>query len=432
MHNLTYLLNHYGYIVLLVALTLELIAFPLPGELLMTYCGVLVNEHKLNWGLSILIATVGAIAGVTLSYLIGKILGVKFFKRYGHYVYMDEKELNRVSEWFNNFGNRLLLITYFIPGIRHITGYFSGITKISYREFAINSYLGAFLWAATFISIGKVLGPEWERYHRLITKYLLIASVIITVIFIILYLYKNYKYEIKQKTVYILEIGFKIFHSFGKIKAFILAIALSFLTFFALVIGIIQDFLAHEFNQFDELVQYLIGRIFNRDWNLIMSLFKNMVSLKWLILISAISATIVLVKGKDRLHEIKFLFFITAGAEFLSFILRLMFHRIGPSGFSINNIDKYTFPSHESLMAIVVFGFLSYIIIRHSKKAWLGFFCISISVIICLFIGLSMIYFRYQYPSDVAAGYEFGGLWLTLNLIILEVYRILPTIDFKG
>jgi len=31
------LFNNYGYIVLLIALILELIAFPLPGEILMTY-----------------------------------------------------------------------------------------------------------------------------------------------------------------------------------------------------------------------------------------------------------------------------------------------------------------------------------------------------------------------------------------------------------
>jgi hypothetical protein len=34
---ITGLFNHYGYIVLFVALTLELIAFPTPGETLMTY-----------------------------------------------------------------------------------------------------------------------------------------------------------------------------------------------------------------------------------------------------------------------------------------------------------------------------------------------------------------------------------------------------------
>jgi len=38
------LFNNYGYIVLLIALILELIAFPLPGEILMTYWGCVIYE----------------------------------------------------------------------------------------------------------------------------------------------------------------------------------------------------------------------------------------------------------------------------------------------------------------------------------------------------------------------------------------------------
>jgi membrane protein DedA with SNARE-associated domain len=431
LHNFTGLLDHYGYIVLVVALMLELIAFPLPGEVLMTYCGVLVSEYKLNWVLSILMATVGAVIGVTLSYLIGKTFGTKFFKKYGHYVHLDEKKLNHVSEWFDKFGNRLLLITYFIPGVRHITGYFSGITQISYKEFAFNSYLGAFIWTTTFISIGKILGPKWEKYHSLITKYLLVVSLIIAVVLVIVYVYKNNKFVIGQKTVYLLERGLKIFHSFGRIKVFILGITVAFLTFLVLVMGIIQDLLAHEFSQFDEVAKYLVIRIFNKDWNLIMNLFKNMASLEVLTFITIISAVMILIKGINKLHEIKFMVFTTIGAGLLDFILRLAFHRIGPLGSSINGSNKYTFPSYESLMAIVVFGFLSFVITRHSKKNWIKSISIFTSIIICLFIGLSMIYFGYQYPSDIIAGYEIGGLWITLNLILLEVYRILPTVDFN-
>ena len=42
LHSVIGLINHYGYIILFSALVLELIAFPLPGELMMTYCGFLV------------------------------------------------------------------------------------------------------------------------------------------------------------------------------------------------------------------------------------------------------------------------------------------------------------------------------------------------------------------------------------------------------
>ncbi len=71
MHSVIGLINHYGYIILFSALVLELIAFPLPGELMMTYCGFLVYQSKMNWIISILVATTGVILGITISYFIG-------------------------------------------------------------------------------------------------------------------------------------------------------------------------------------------------------------------------------------------------------------------------------------------------------------------------------------------------------------------------
>jgi membrane protein DedA with SNARE-associated domain len=149
---ITGLFNHYGYIVLYVALTLELIAFPTPGETLMTYCGFLVFQGKLNWGISIIVAVLGVISGITTSYFIGRSLGTPFFKKYGSYIHLGPERLDKTSEWFKKYGNGLLVITYFIPGIRHITGYFSGVTKIPYKKFALNTYVGAFIWTGTFIS----------------------------------------------------------------------------------------------------------------------------------------------------------------------------------------------------------------------------------------------------------------------------------------
>ena len=49
MYSVITLVNHYGYIILFSSLVLELIAFPLPGELMLTYCGFLVYQSKMNW-----------------------------------------------------------------------------------------------------------------------------------------------------------------------------------------------------------------------------------------------------------------------------------------------------------------------------------------------------------------------------------------------
>lgn len=425
---ITELLNQYGYIVLLVSLMLELIAFPLPGDVLMTYCGFLVNQHKLNWFLSIIIASSGTIIGVTISYFIGSVLGITFFKRYGQYIHLGPEKLDKISIWFNKYGNRLLVISYFIPGVRHITGYFSGITKISYKKFALNAYIGAILWTSTFISLGKVLGGNWEKYHSIITKYLIIGGLIISLIIIVIYLYRNYKQHIIEFTIRILKDAINTYHSFGKIKVAIAGVVVAFLGFFALVIGVIQDFLAHEFNQFDTIVAYLVKTIFTENWLYMMDSFDNITSLKVLISVTISIITLIIMRGIDKILEIKFVFLAIWGGEVLQTILRLIFRRLGPSDQLLIGTIKYTFPSNQSFMTIVAYGFLCFFILRYIKRNWIRTASVIITIIICFLGGLSPLFYQIQYPSDVYAGYVFGGVWLTLNIVLLEVYRILPKI----
>lgn len=225
---ITELLNHYGYIVLFFSLMIELIAFPVPGETLMTYCGFLVFQGKLNLVIGILASTFGVICGITISYFIGRILGNTFLKRYGSYIHLGPKQLEKTSKWFEKYGNGLLIVAFFIPGVRHVTGYFSGITKISYKRFALNAYIGALIWTGTFIFLGNTLGWQWNKLNGTIRKYSIILGIILIIALIFIYLYKNYKLRIT------------IFHSLGEKKIIIASTAVIFMALSIYIVFLIQ------------------------------------------------------------------------------------------------------------------------------------------------------------------------------------------------
>ena len=431
MNYLIGLVNHYGYIILFSTLVLKLIAVPFPGELLLTYCGFLVYESKMNWIVSILVATSGVILGVTITYFIGNKLGARFFEKYGSYIHLGPAQIEKTSKWFETSGNKLLILAYLIPGVFHIAGYFSGITKISYRKFALNSYFGALIWTTTFISLGKVLGPNWEKFHSSILKYLIIGSLIIALILIIIYIYKNRKTKVTEFTYKTLNAAMVTFNSMGKIKVAIAMIAGALLGFVALVIGLTQDYLAHEFDQFDTIVSYLVKAIFSKELSFGIGLFDNITSMKILIPLTMLMIIWIMMKNIDRFLEIQFLLIVIGGGKILQFILRHIFRRTGPSSLGLIGTIQYTFPSNQSLMSIVVYGFITFIIIRHAKKAWIGTALIFVTLLICMFSGLNPLFFQTEYPSDVYAGYIFGEVWLTLNIILLEVYRIIPKIQLE-
>lgn len=422
------LLINYGYIVLFFILMLELIAFPMPGELLMTYCGYLVYQNKLNYALSIIVAGLGASIGITFSYFIGKKLGNDFFEKHGHHVHLGPKRLEKASKWFKQYGNKLIIVAFFIPGVRHVTGYFSGIAKIQYKKFAFNAYIGAFIWAVTFISLGNQIGPQWDKYHRLITKYSIIISVIIGSIMSVIYVYKNHRYQIIEFILGLLGNGIKTFHSLGKIKVAILGIGITFLGLCGFLIGILQDFFANESSEFDDVVQFLVKQTFDNSFHYEMKVFKSLGSIYVFAFILLVTLAWIIVKKVNRRLEIKFVLFSVFGAFAFEKGLRMIFHRLGPMGTTINKTIKYTFPSPEAILSVVVFGFFAYMVVRHTKKLRFGTLSIAIAVNTCFLIGLSLIYFKTEYPTDVLAGYVLGGAWLSLNIVLLEIYRILPSI----
>lgn len=431
MQTIIELVNQYGYIILFGSLVLELIAFPLPGDFMMTYCGFLVYESKMNWILSILAATAGTIVGITISYFFGIKLGEGFFVKYGSYVHFGPDKLEKTSKWFKCYGNKLLLLAYFIPGVRHITGYFSGITEISYRKFALNAYIGALIWTSTFISLGKFLGSNWSEFHSYLKKYIVIGILIIVLFLIIIYTYKNHKTSITEFIYEALHKTMITFNSMGKIKILITLIAVALLGFFALLIGVIQDYWANEFNKFDTIISYLVGSIFTNKWSYWISLFNNITSIKILMPLTILVIIWIMIKDIDKFLEIQFLLSAILGGEILQFTLKHIFRRMPPSSIGQIETIQYSFPSNHSLMSIVAYGFITFIILRHGKKTLIRTTIIATAILICIFAGLNPLFYETEFPSDVYAGYIFGGVWLTLNIVLLEVYRIIPKIQSK-
>ncbi|MEF2968673.1 VTT domain-containing protein [Paenibacillus sp. M1] len=418
-HFMQQLMDQYGYLVLGTALTLELLALPLPGEVLMTYTGLLVFQGHLNWVISILIAGLGTSLGMTISYWIGFKLGKPFFNKHGSKFHLGPDKLEKTSLWFERYGNKLLLIAYFIPGVRHFTGYFSGVTRLSFRTYLIYAYTGAFLWTSTFISLGKTLGPKWEQFHHAITKYLIIAGFIAAVVFAGVYLYKKFRDQLYAATLTELRKGVKTFHTLGRIRFLLLISFGIFLALFMEMAGLIQDLLANEFADFDAVTSYIVHALFDESWAGWMNRFAYLASFPVLVTVAVFALIMILIKGKDRLLEGTFLLFVFVGGELWDEGLRRLFHRTGPS--SLIN----TFPSEQTLITVVFLGFAAYLIVRHVQMAGIQTAASLLVLAVALLVGISRVYFNIQYPSDVVAGYVFGGVWLSLNVVLLEVFRIM-------
>lgn len=163
-------LTQYGSFALFVLLALGIFALPLPDETLLVFAGVLIAKHQLEAIPTIMCCIGGSLLGISLSYFIGKTAGIWLIRKYGHWVRLTEAHMERVHNWFERIGCWALLIGYFIPGVRHMTGYAAGITELDYRKFALFAYTGAIVWVGVFLSMGYFLGNKWVRIMDMVDE----------------------------------------------------------------------------------------------------------------------------------------------------------------------------------------------------------------------------------------------------------------------
>ncbi|WP_019913688.1 DedA family protein [Paenibacillus sp. HW567] len=183
----------YGYSVLFFGLLLEFVALPFPGETTMAFAGFLSYTGRLDFIPLIAVAFAGTTIGMTITYFVGLKAGLPFIQRYGKWFLFSPAKLEKTQRWFERYGSILVSIGYFIPGVRHFTGYFSGIIALPFRKFAMYAYSGAMLWVVLFLGIGKVFGPQWMGIFHLFELYALwiISGLAAIAALVLLYRYRH-------------------------------------------------------------------------------------------------------------------------------------------------------------------------------------------------------------------------------------------------
>ena len=152
---------HYGYFAIFFLLLLGIVGLPFPDEWLLTFTGYLVFKEHLNLWPACAVAAAGSMCGITVSYGLGRSAGLFVMHHWGRLFRVTQRDLDRVHTWFERFGRWMLLIGYFIPGVRHLTAIVAGTSKMEYLHFSFYAYTGALLWSGTFIAIGYFLGERW-------------------------------------------------------------------------------------------------------------------------------------------------------------------------------------------------------------------------------------------------------------------------------
>lgn len=186
----------YGYVAIFGLLVLGIVGLPVPDEWLLVFTGYLVYSGRLSLGGALSAAILGSISGITVSYLIGRTIGLPLIhSKIGHRLHISDRHIQRVHDWFNRIGHWTLFAGYFIPGVRHFSALVAGTSCLEFPSFARYAYSGAIVWVCTFVFLGMNLGEHWRTVFQSLESHLRVAGAIVLLLAVC---YLLWRYAIRK------------------------------------------------------------------------------------------------------------------------------------------------------------------------------------------------------------------------------------------
>ena len=122
---------------------------------------------------------------------------------------------------------------------------------------------------------------------------------------------------------------------------------------------------------------------------------------------------------KHRWYSIK-IPAIAISSLLMMFGLKRLFARTRPSDQLLQAAENFSFPSGHALMAVTFYGLIAYIVWHSVKNPKLKWTLIVLLILWIILVGVSRIYLRRHYYSDVMAGFAMGFLWLVISLKVIR------------
>jgi membrane protein DedA with SNARE-associated domain len=181
-----------GYTGIVIVMFLESLFPPIPTELLMPFAGLMVNQGHFSFSGVLLAGTAGSLLGALTLYYLGQYVGEPLIRsvirRYGPYLLLTERDLNRSLHFFERYSEAVVFFGRFIPLIRSLISLPAGLTRMPLGRFLFFTALGSGLWNGLMSYIGVILGENWAELLIFVKQYeiLVVVALVALILFFVL------------------------------------------------------------------------------------------------------------------------------------------------------------------------------------------------------------------------------------------------------
>ncbi len=160
------LLKRYGYGAAVVAVLVEGVGIPLPGQTLLMASSLEASAGRMNIVLILLFVTAAAVVGNSIGYAIGRWFGRAALAR----LRVNQAHQQHLQSMVGRRGGLVILVARFVDGLRQLNGIVAGILQMPWWSFTAYNVAGAILWTSVWglgiFYLGRDFHVIVNAFHR--------------------------------------------------------------------------------------------------------------------------------------------------------------------------------------------------------------------------------------------------------------------------
>jgi membrane protein DedA with SNARE-associated domain len=168
---------------------------PSPSDVLLVFAGTLIGIGTVGFFPALITATAGSTLGFMTAYAAGRYFEREVIEgRLSRWLPVDT--FAKVEALFRRYGYGVIVANRFLAGTRAIVSFFAGMSRMKLMPTTLLCALGAMMWNALLLWLGKSLGGNWRsagEYLATYSTFITISLVIAVVYFLLRWLLKKRK-----------------------------------------------------------------------------------------------------------------------------------------------------------------------------------------------------------------------------------------------
>lgn len=155
---------------------------PYPSDVVALTGAYFIYTTHLSIVLGFVLVVSGGLSSVMILYFLGRYKGAKFFQK-NQGPFLNTEYLEKIKSWFSRYGEKVLLASRFMAGIRTVIAIGAGVGGVRTGKMVAYTGISFVLWNLVLFSLAYLFRTNFEAVVRLIEVYS--TTVLICAIFLV-------------------------------------------------------------------------------------------------------------------------------------------------------------------------------------------------------------------------------------------------------